>query len=239
MDLASPAPKVEDVTVEPVQRTSAIDVEPARFEEPAVAEPAKEEPVKESSHGLTGMNYLEKQSKVSVETLRKQGIDFESRVAVCRGAPKKNLLKLLLPICFDERDFVTFSEIARYAVIRAGCCFVYLESTDMSPLYAFTLGGLYAELEDPDRPDKYSVTVNPVNNTNKPKSNFVTVLLKHKKNKKVAHQFTFDIEKDNGVVKRFMDVVERNSKMPDSNAVQASVVDSKENGKAKKSKNEV
>lgn len=239
MDLATPAPKVEEANVEPAPRSSAVAVEPARPEEPALAEPAKveeeNEPSKPLPPGFTAMGYLEKQSKVSVETLRKQGVDFESRAAVCRGAPPKNLLKLILPMFFDQRDFVTFSEIARYAVIRGCVCFVYLEPTDTTPLYAFSLTDLLPpELEDRSKPDKYSVTVNPVNNTNKPKSDYVTVLLRYKKNKKIAHQFTFDTEKDKGVVKRFMDVVERNSKMSDSKTVEAAVVGSGNSEKDKK-----
>jgi hypothetical protein len=43
--------------------------------------------------------------------MRGQGIDFESRVAVCKGAPRKSIRKLLLPVVFDHRDFITFSEV--------------------------------------------------------------------------------------------------------------------------------
>lgn len=55
--------------------------------------------------------YLQEKPKIGVETMRQQGIDFESRVAVCQGAPSKNLLKLMLPVVFDHRDFMTFSEV--------------------------------------------------------------------------------------------------------------------------------
>jgi hypothetical protein len=47
-----------------------------------------------------------------VEAMRLQGIDFESRVAVCKGAPRKNFLKSLLPVVFDHRDFISFSEVS-------------------------------------------------------------------------------------------------------------------------------
>ena len=83
---------------------------------------------------------------MSVETLRKLGTDFEGRAAVCQGAPKKPFFKILLPFLFDQRDYVTFSEIARYAVIRGGVCFIFLEPTDNAPLYAFSLTDLVAEV---------------------------------------------------------------------------------------------
>ena len=52
---------------------------------------------------------------MSVATLRKDGTDFEGRAAVCRGAPKKHFLKLILPMFYDQRDFVTFSEVSTLA----------------------------------------------------------------------------------------------------------------------------
>lgn len=91
---------------------------------------------------------LQQRSRMSVDTLRKLGTDFEGRVAVCQGAPKKPFFKILLPFLFDQRDFVTYSEIARFAVIRGGVCFIFLEATDASPLYAFSLANLVAEVNE-------------------------------------------------------------------------------------------
>ena len=97
-------------------------------------------------------------------------------------------------------------------MIRGGLCFIYLESTDPSPLYAFSLADVLPEIEDPDHPDKWSCTVSPVANTNKSKPSLVTVLLRNKKRKKVSYEFTFDTEVDPGVAKKFIDVVQRNGK---------------------------
>ncbi|CAB9499565.1 expressed unknown protein [Seminavis robusta] len=220
-DLAAPAPKVETVKVEPASHTEASEplVEPALAVEPAYAEPAKcveraetvDDPRKFAP--ANALNAMKEKSKIGVETLRQQGVDFEGRAGICRGgAPKKNFFKVVMPLFFDQRDYITFSEIARYLVIQGGCCFVFLESTDPSPLYAFSLHELTAEIENLDKPDKASFTVNPISNTNKQHPSLVNVLLRnYGKEKELEYQIVLDTEKDKGIVKRFLDVVQRNS----------------------------
>lgn len=107
---------------------------------------------------------------------------------------------------------VCSKKIARYAVIRGGVCFIFLEPTDTAPLYAFSLADIVAEIEDPDQPDKGSCTVNPVTNTNKPRASLVTVLLRKKRTKALSYQFTFETANDPASVKKFMDVVQRNAR---------------------------
>ena len=47
-------------------------------------------------------------------------------------------------------------------------------------MYAFSLSELNAEIEDPNKPDKYSYTVDPSTNTNKTSNKLTTVILRHK-----------------------------------------------------------
>ena len=119
--------------------------------------------------------------------------------------------------------YLSHHQISRFAVIKGGCCFIFLESTDLAPLYAFALNDLKAEIENRDNPDKYSYTVNPSTNTNKTSDNLTTVLLRDKNTNQLAYQFTFDTDKDKGVVKRFFDAVQRASP-----PIEAHVVDAKE-----------
>ena len=128
MNLAEPAPAVETAVpaqavtekesgpyAEPPMAVEAAEVEPAPAVEPAtlVDDPRKMAP-------SNAVSYLQQRAKMSVETLRREGADFEGRAAVCRGAPKKPLFKILLPFLFDQRDFVTYSEVSFYDV---GCIF--------------------------------------------------------------------------------------------------------------------
>ena len=114
-------------------------------------------------------------------------------------------------------------QIARYGVIRGGCCFIYLESTDLVPLYVFSLADVKPEIEDAHKPDKASCTVNPVNNSNKSRDDLVTVLLRYKRDGNLAYQFTFETEKDKSIVKRFIEVVQVNGQM--NQPLKASVVE--------------
>lgn len=84
---------------------------------------------------ISSTSYLNLKSDVSVAALQKLGVDFECKVALCKGAPKKPFFRKILPRIFDPGDFATFSEIARYVVIKDSSCYVYLEATDLSPLY--------------------------------------------------------------------------------------------------------
>lgn len=125
-------------------------------------------------------------------------------------------------------------KIARYAVLQSNCCFIFLESTDLSPLYVFSLRDVTPEVEDRENPDKYSCTVDPSKNTNKTGDGLETVLLRYKRDQKIAYQFTFDTNKDKTVVKRFMDALQVNSKkggVVEGDVVSAASVGGKKGGK--------
>lgn len=136
LNLAEPAPVVETAVparavtenesgplAEPPTPSEPAEVEPAPPVEPAmlVDDPRKMAP-------SNAVSYLQQRAKMSVETLRKEGADFEGRAAVCRGAPKKPLFKRLLPFLFDQRDFVTFSEVSFY-LVGCSCAPVLIGST--------------------------------------------------------------------------------------------------------------
>jgi hypothetical protein len=93
--------------------------------------------------------------EMSVQALRGEtGADFESKAAVLRGAPKKDILKRWLPFAFDERSFVAYGETLRYVLIKGDCCFVFADQNEPAPLYAIPLDEVYPVLEDPKNPDK-------------------------------------------------------------------------------------
>jgi hypothetical protein len=92
-------------------------------------------------------------------------------------------------------------------LIKSGCCFVFTEKTDLSPLYAIPLEDVTAVVEDPRHPDSESVAISPLYPSNKPKDSMVTVLMKYHDGQQ-AYQFTFDTTKDRSIVKRFMDALQ-------------------------------
>ena len=76
-----------------------------------------------------------------------------------KGAVERNFLRRALPLFFDERDFVSFGEVARFVFVKGNCIFVYGQETDPNPLYAIPLETVKIVLEDPKKPDKHSFTV--------------------------------------------------------------------------------
>ncbi|GAX20993.1 hypothetical protein FisN_1Lu353 [Fistulifera solaris] len=214
MNLASPAPRVEPATAadvkheEPATARRAEPCEPAIATPAPIVEPAGLSPevlhaIKETRNGST--------STLTVEMLRgDQGADLECYAAVFRGAPPKNILKVLLPCIYDERDFVSYNEVKKYIVIQSETCFVYMEEKDPFPLYAISLDKFVAILEDPDRPDKGSATISPVPGTNRSRDGMVTVLLKYPDTGNQAYQFTFDTKAlDKSFPKLFIELVSR------------------------------
>ena len=117
-------------------------------------------------------------------------------------------------------------------MIKGECCFVYLENTDLSPLYGFSLSEVYPLVENPKNPDKCSVTVNPAKNTNETHHDMVTILLKYKSSGKQAYQFTFETDEDKSIATRFFDIVERNGGKTDAAA--ATSLEKDVDGKSKK-----
>ena len=184
------------------------------------------------------LNYRAKPSLLGAAALRgNTGSDFESKAAVLRGAPKKDLLKRFLPIIFDERDFVAYGEVERFILVKGSCCFVFTEETDPSPLYSIPLEDIVPKLEDPKKPDKKSVTISPKTfssnaamRENVSKEEMKTVLLKYR-NGKHAYQFTFDASKDESIAKRFIDALERGQKVPEGKVISESVANAKAVGK--------
>jgi hypothetical protein len=149
---------------------------------------------------------------------------FWKKAAVLRGAPAKNFLQRWLPCFFDERDFVSMGEVARYVFVKGNCIFVYGQETDPSPLYAIPLESVQAVQENPKKPDKHSVTISPRVNTNNARENLVTILLSDRATQKHAYQFTFDVSHDKSIAKRFLDLINFVGKTAGAQVVTASVM---------------
>ena len=230
--LAQPAPKIEALSVE-----KAPKVEPATTDSAQVVEPATVEQAQavlpallfDPKRDVPQAKEVTKEKGISVKALRgTTGADFESVVALLRGAPKKNFLKKALPLFFDERDFVSFGEVKRFVVIKGDSCFVFTEDTEIQPLYAIPLDEVRPVMEDPKKPDKNSVTISPTS-ANTKNADLVTVLLKYH-NGSQAYQFTFNTSKDRSVAKRFYDTVQNASKAK-SKTVTASILRANDVGK--------
>jgi hypothetical protein len=146
------------------------------------------------------------------------------QAAIIKGPVERNFLRRYLPLCYDERDFVSFGEVTRFLFLMGNCIFVYGQDTDASPLYAIQLETVRAIQEDPKNPDKDSYTISPRVNTNEARENLVTIILLNAETGKHAYQITFDTVDDKSVVKRFLDVLSRNAKHYGSEVVTASVV---------------
>mmetsp|Transcript_6257 Transcript_6257/g.10358 ORF Transcript_6257/g.10358 Transcript_6257/m.10358 type:complete len:244 (+) Transcript_6257:93-824(+) len=213
--LAQPAPKVEAAMVGNAPRVEEAKTDHARVVEPATVEKAKAvgpAVLFDGKRDAPTAKEATKERGISVKALRgTTGADFESVAALLRGAPKKNFLKKYLSLFFDERDFVSFGEVKRFVIIKGECCFVFLDDSDIQPLYAIPLDEVNAIMEDPKCPDKFSVTISPTS-TNGTKDDFKTVLLKYCKDGSHAYQVTFDISKDASAAKRFFDVVQHSTK---------------------------
>ncbi len=223
-ELASPAPKVEfaeatppalseEVTVEPPEVSVSARAEPPRSSSPAVLLDKQIAPKVASQEALS----------LSVEALRGRGADFESEAAIVKGVVDKMFLRKIFPQVFDYRDCLTFGELRRFIFVKGNCIFVYGHMTDPYPLYAIQMETVIAMVEDPENPDPHSYTICPQTDTNKTSPQFATILLKEKKTQKQAYQITFDTSKDPSVVRRFMDVLETNSKLYGGEVIMASV----------------
>lgn len=222
MFAADPAAEVDPAIADVPERVEAATADSALAEEyieadaplpvdPAVtAEPPSSRPAEGPSNAL------------SVASLRRS-CDFCSYAAFLQGAPNKDCLKRWFPLCFEERDFVAYGEIKKFCLVQDTSCFIFLEDTSEEPLYAVDLTRFRPLQEDPNDPDPLSVTISPVANTNHPRPEMVTILLKDKKNGSQAYQFTFDTQNDSGLAKRFWDVVSRACKQQ---VVEAQVISS-------------
>jgi hypothetical protein len=203
---------------------------PAIPSEAALAEPAKQvgpAVMVDDPRKFAPPTTKEETAHLSAAALRGAGSDFESRAAVLRGAPTKNVLQKYLPLFFYERDFITFGEVDRFVFVKGNCCFIYGQATDPAPLYAIPLEDVMAIQENPEKLDKTSVTISPKVNTNAARDNLVTILFKYRENGKQAYQITFDTSEDKSVAKRFLDVIAHNGKLTQNNTVTASVLHAK------------
>jgi hypothetical protein len=217
MNLAEPAPRVEVAAAESAPYTEAATASTPQQSEPWKTSPAKPvEPATTYDPKLHAPECVTKPSNpptmsLTVAKLRGgSGADLEFYAGVSRGAPEKNFLRRYLPLIFDERDFASYGEVKKYVLIKAGSCFVYGEESDPSPIYAIPLDNVVSILEDRDRPDKGSLTISPLPDSNKSPEGMVTVLLKYRENGKQAYQFTFDTERcDKALPKQFMDLVDQ------------------------------
>lgn len=216
MNLAAPAPEVEAAVadkaghVEPATADAAQQSEAVNVDAPLAVDPALpyDDPMRYAPAIVSSPRLL-KPDVLSVRVLRgESGADFESYAAVLRGAPDKNCLKSCLPFLFDERDFASYGEVKKFCLVKGDSCFIYGCETDPKPLYAIPLEDLYPILEDPNNPDKYSITISPMPNTNQPRKEMVTILLKYKGNHQQAFQFTFDTALDPTLATRFLAVVQ-------------------------------
>ena len=171
--MVDPAPKVEAARASPVNASAAQasavkasnvgEISPAPSVEAAVADPPTEDGTLNEINNI-GESTAANQSlkKMSVETLRStKQVTFESPAAIIIGPAEKNIFQRLLPLCFDERAFLSYGEGKRYIIITEGCIFSYTDIGAFAPLYTIALSQLTPTREDPDHPDFYSHTISP------------------------------------------------------------------------------
>lgn len=188
----------------------SIRVKPAVPTELPIVEPApKVEPA--SDQLLCPLPNNNNNKNVNPDSMKMDltsGSDFYCKCSLNTGAPPKDILKRMLPLFFDERDFVSYGESLRFIVFRDTTCFVYLEDTSPSPLYTIEMEPTFkASIEDPKKPDKYSVTISPYGNNNITSPNFETILLKNKK-KKIIFQFTVDVKNDKDLTQKLLTAIQ-------------------------------
>jgi hypothetical protein len=220
---ATPAPQVDPAVADKAPLEDAAIVEMARPVDAAIVEKAQsvdpaltyDDPMRYAPNNVRNPKQSEP-AALSVEFLREESAvsgdvvsAFECYAAVLQGPPQKNIFRSCLPCVFDERDFVSYGEIRKYILVRGNrgsnqSCFVYGDKTDPAPLYGINLDDFDAFREDPEHPDPYSVTISPVPNTNKPRKEIITVLLRYKSNQAHAYQFTFDTSTDLTLADRFL-----------------------------------
>lgn len=238
MDLpvATPAPRVEPAIAdsipsservvatmapqsEPPNPTPAMRVDPDSTSYPSNNNSINDDkgnlptPVRGSQPSDYGWSVPMLSSLSPTQVRGQNGADLECYAAVLRGAPERNFLQILLPCIYDERDFVAYGEVKKYILIKAGTCFVYGEHTDPSPIYAIPLNEMTCLLENPNRLDKFSVTISPLPDSNRSPPWMVTVLLKYRNSGKQAYQFTFDTQRcHEETPRRFMDLVDQQTR---------------------------
>jgi hypothetical protein len=220
--LASPAPEVEAASAERASIVEPATADRLTHVEAATAEPATPvEPAHVVTQKIRPVETPRTEGSLPVRVLRQDGnVAFESYAAIMPGAPAKNIVKRALPFWFDERDFAAYGDFKKFCLVTSSSlnsdhgaettaiCYVYVDENHPSPLYALPLHDLVPVLEDRKRPDKHSITISPVPNTNESPETMVTILLKSSKTNKLVHQFTFDTRNDPTLAQRFYDCVQ-------------------------------
>jgi hypothetical protein len=221
MNLALPAPRVEKAIASKVESAEPATAEMARpshsmrqVQPPPVVEPA-----------TTANPELAPPPKFSIPPLSVEGLrmapginHFESDVAILPRAPNKNLIQIVFPCCYDDRNFVTYGEAKKYCFIKDTVCYVYNEKTDPMPLYQFSFSkNIYAAMEDRYHPHRYSTTISPEPDTNLPREEMKTVLILvvgSSGTNPLLYQFTFDTSNDITIADRFLALVQSMSHSP-------------------------
>lgn len=242
MNLALPAPRVEEAIaskVEPVEPATAEMARPSNsivpvttpLVEPATIVSAPPTTTEGPQSPTPTLKTPTIPSSLSVEGLRlAPGTNhFESEVAVLPRAPHKNLVQLLLPCLYDDRNFVTFGEAKKYCFVKDTVCYVFSDPTDPRPLYQISLSlddhppsALAVTMEDPYHPHPYSTTISPQPDTNLPRAEMATVLLLRRRRRRtnssansrnrtndllLLYQFTFDTSQDRTRADRFRNIL--------------------------------
>ena len=230
MNLALPAPVVEEAIAPKVENVEPATAEMARpsnsmlhIHPPPIVEPAvpaistnTNEQEEEQQHHQPPKTSV---PPLSVEGLRTTpgSIHFESDVVILPRAPNKNILQILLPCLYDDRNFVTYGEVKKYCFMKDAVCYVYIDRTDPNPLYQISFHkNLHVQIEDRYHPHRYSTTISPQPDTNLPREEMKTVLIYLKGSSssggsgtnQLLYQFTFDTTKDSTVADRFLTIVQ-------------------------------
>ena len=233
MNAIEPAPQVDSATIENEKADERIPLHNRKkvaVMSPEEASVLSIADLRQRIHDEEQKYYKTDQQTKNGRWLLRQG-QFSSKAAVIKGGVEKNLLRKLLPLCYDERDFLSYGEVVRYVYVHGNYIFVYPTDDDdyddanvdeRIPLHVIPISSSgqqrqrqwLVEIEDPKHPDPCSYTISPRPNTNITGEHYATVLLKDKwYSRKILYQFTFDVSSDRGLAKRFVDVVENISKM--------------------------
>lgn len=200
--LPSSSPFISPTIVQPAIPSEPVKVDPAPTVEPAIlmGGPEHEQPSSSTVPNLT------ETSVPVISTTEPSKILFESTAAVTRGT-QRTLLQTLLPLIFDERDFVSYGEVLRYIVIQNQKCFIYPEKSSPTPLFTIPLQGrrLFLQKENLKEPHPRSMTVSPTGR--KGMSHLVSVLLTDQRNN-LLFQFVFDTSVQASVADEFIEVVQ-------------------------------
>ena len=93
----------------------------------------------------------------------------------------------------------------RLVIVKGKNCFIFVDEYASTPINAFPLEGLYAELENRKKPDKKSVTVSPEGKNSLSSSSLSTILLRSVSTEKIAYQISFDMKGDKTIVDKFLE----------------------------------